>query len=36
MTRRTSDTIADMGYLGLLPCLTANTVNPFSFNNGDR
>ena len=28
--------VGDMGYLGLLPCLTANTVNPFSFNNGDR
>jgi len=34
--RRTSATIAAMGYLRLLPCLTANTVNPFSFNNGDR
>ena len=33
---RTSATIADMGYLGLLPCLTANAVNPFAFNNGER
>lgn len=32
--RRMSATIADIGYLGLLPCLTANTVNPFSVNGG--
>jgi hypothetical protein len=32
--RRLSATIADMGYLGLLPCLTANTVNPLSVNGG--
>ncbi|HEU5182914.1 MAG TPA: hypothetical protein VFU01_00005, partial [Gemmatimonadaceae bacterium] len=32
--RRKSATIADIGYLGLLPCLTANTVNPFSFSGG--
>jgi len=32
--RRMSATISDMGYLGVLPCLTANTVNPFSFNGG--
>jgi hypothetical protein len=29
-----SATIDDKGYLGQLPCLTAKTVNPFSFNGG--
>ncbi len=29
-----SATTDDKGYLGRLPCLTTNTVNPFSFNGG--
>jgi hypothetical protein len=32
--RRTSATTDDRGYLARLPCLTTNTVNPFSFNGG--
>jgi hypothetical protein len=32
--RRMSATIDDKGYLGQLPCRTAKTVNPFSFNGG--
>src|SRR4029450_3230052 len=31
---RMSATTDDKGYLGRLPCLTTNTVNPFSFNAG--
>jgi hypothetical protein len=34
IARRISATIADMGYLVLLPCRTAKTVNPFSVNGG--
>jgi hypothetical protein len=33
--RRMSATTDDKGYLGRLPCLTTNTVNPFSFNGGE-
>ena len=32
--RRMSATSDDKGYVGRLPCLTTNTVNPFSFNGG--